>query len=70
VDDGSAEAHFDAGFGRGVERVVVAVEAVEQRGFEGCLGGGGCVGGAGGGWGVVYCFGAWGYMSVWFSSFE
>lgn len=34
VDDDSAEAHLRAGLGRGVQRVVVAVEAVQQRGLE------------------------------------
>lgn len=31
MEDGAAEAHLDAGLGGGVQRVVVAVEAVEQR---------------------------------------
>lgn len=44
VHDGAAEAHLDAGLRVRVQRVVVAVEAVEERGFgrelefEGCVG--------------------------------
>jgi hypothetical protein len=38
VNDGPAEAHGFARLGSSVEGVVVAVEAVEQGGFEGGLG--------------------------------
>lgn len=41
VDDGTPEAHLDAGLRRRVQRVVVAIEAVEERGFEGGLRGAG-----------------------------
>ena len=34
VDDGAAEAHLGAGLRRRVQRIVVAVEAVQQRGFR------------------------------------
>jgi hypothetical protein len=47
VDDGAAEAHLHAGLRGGVERVVVAVEAVEQGGH-----GGGLQRVGGGWWGV------------------
>lgn len=61
VDDGTPEAHFDTGFRRRVQGVVVAVEAVEERGFEGGLRGAGCGGGRVG-WGEVDGFGTCGVL--------
>ena len=57
VDDGPAKAHLDAGLGRRMQGVVVAVEAVEERGFEGGLRGVGSGGGRVGGRGEVYGLG-------------
>ena len=43
VDDGASETHFDAWLGSRVERVIVAVKAVEERGFGCRLCDAGCV---------------------------
>jgi hypothetical protein len=44
VHDGTAKAHLHAWFWRGVKRVVVAIQAVQQRGFGRGLQRVGCVG--------------------------
>lgn len=58
MDDGTTEAHLLAGLGVGMQRVVVAIEAVYMCGLHGRLNSTGCVGRAVGRW-VARDLGAW-----------
>lgn len=58
VDDRPAKTHLLAGLWVGVQRVVVAIQAVNVCGLHGGLDGAGCVRRAVGGW-VARNLGAW-----------